>query len=111
MIKTSWLSLLKYNKFTFGKQIVSQFVIFECKFFIFINLNINKIDFIPMRLMLFLLNYLDIIPNIYILTENITKKIRKNIIQYFPISKPPFKLNDKLSYNIAYIVLGIVFDK
>lgn len=32
MFKTKIFSFLKYNKFTFGKQIVSQFVIFECKY-------------------------------------------------------------------------------
>lgn len=32
MLKTKNLSFLKYNKFTFGQQTVSQFVIFECKF-------------------------------------------------------------------------------
>ena len=31
-MKTKWLSLFKYNKFKFGDQIVSQFVIFECKY-------------------------------------------------------------------------------
>jgi len=31
-MKTKYVSFLKYNKFTFGDQIVSQFVIFECKF-------------------------------------------------------------------------------
>jgi hypothetical protein len=31
MVKTKSISFLKYNKFEFGKQIVSQFVIFECK--------------------------------------------------------------------------------
>ena len=32
MIKTSWLSILKYNIFEFGDQKISQFVIFECKY-------------------------------------------------------------------------------
>jgi hypothetical protein len=32
MIKTPVFSLFRYNKFTFGDQIVSQFVIFELKF-------------------------------------------------------------------------------
>lgn len=31
-MKTRIFSLLRYNKFTFGDQVVSQFVIFECKF-------------------------------------------------------------------------------
>lgn len=31
MIKTDSFSLLKYNRFEFGPQIVSQFVAFECK--------------------------------------------------------------------------------
>lgn len=31
MIKTIYFSLLRYNKFEFGNQFVSQFVIFECK--------------------------------------------------------------------------------
>jgi hypothetical protein len=31
-MKTRILSFLKYNKFTFGDQVVSQFVIFECKY-------------------------------------------------------------------------------
>ena len=31
MFKTRVFSLLKYNKFEFGEQIVSQFVVFECK--------------------------------------------------------------------------------
>ena len=30
-MKTKAISFLQYNKFTFGDQIVSQFVIFECK--------------------------------------------------------------------------------
>lgn len=33
MVKTSLFSLFHYNKFTFGDQIVSQFVIFEHKLF------------------------------------------------------------------------------
>lgn len=32
MFKSDTLSLLKFNRFTFGEQIVSQFVIFECKY-------------------------------------------------------------------------------
>lgn len=32
MIKTNYFSFLKYNKFVFGEQAVSQFVIFECKY-------------------------------------------------------------------------------
>ena len=31
MVKTKTMSFLKYNKFEFGKQVVSQFVVFECK--------------------------------------------------------------------------------
>lgn len=31
-MKNDWISFLKYNKFTFGDQIVSQFVVFECKY-------------------------------------------------------------------------------
>lgn len=31
MFKTRFFSLFKYNKFEFGEQIVSQFVVFECK--------------------------------------------------------------------------------
>jgi hypothetical protein len=31
MIKTTSVSFLKYNKFTFGEQVVSQFVVFEIK--------------------------------------------------------------------------------
>ena len=31
MIKTKGVSFLKYNKFTFGEQVVSQFVVFEIK--------------------------------------------------------------------------------
>jgi len=31
MFKNKYFSFLKYNKFTFGNQVVSQFVIFECK--------------------------------------------------------------------------------
>ena len=31
MIKTKMISLLCYNRFSFGDQFVSQFVIFECK--------------------------------------------------------------------------------
>jgi hypothetical protein len=31
-MKTRIFSLLRYNKFTFGDQVVSQFIIFECKF-------------------------------------------------------------------------------
>lgn len=31
-MKTKWFSLLKFNVFEFGKQKVSQFVIFECKY-------------------------------------------------------------------------------
>lgn len=31
-MKNNWISFLKYNKFTFGDQIVSQFVVFECKY-------------------------------------------------------------------------------
>jgi len=31
MIKTDVFSLLRYNRFEFGEQIVSQFVVFECK--------------------------------------------------------------------------------
>lgn len=30
-MKTDFLSILKYNRFKFGRQEVSQFVIFECK--------------------------------------------------------------------------------
>jgi hypothetical protein len=32
MIKTDFFSFLRYNKFTFGEQTVSQFVVFECKY-------------------------------------------------------------------------------
>ncbi len=32
MFKSSAFSFLKYNKFTFGGRIVSQFVVFECKY-------------------------------------------------------------------------------
>jgi len=31
-MKTKLFSLFKYNKFEFGNQIVSQFIIFECKY-------------------------------------------------------------------------------
>lgn len=31
MFKNNIFSFLKYNKFTFGDQVVSQFVVFECK--------------------------------------------------------------------------------
>lgn len=31
-MKTKWFSIFKLNKFEFGKQVVSQFVIFECKY-------------------------------------------------------------------------------
>lgn len=31
-MKSNVLSILQYNKFTFGDRIVSQFVIFECKY-------------------------------------------------------------------------------
>lgn len=31
-MKTKWLSVLALNKFTFGDQVVSQFVVFECKY-------------------------------------------------------------------------------
>jgi hypothetical protein len=31
MVKTKFFSLLKHNKFEFGEQVVTQFVIFECK--------------------------------------------------------------------------------
>lgn len=31
MIKTSWFSLLCYNRFEYGEQVVSQFVLFELK--------------------------------------------------------------------------------
>jgi hypothetical protein len=31
MVKTKSISFLKYNKFEFGEQVVSQFVVFECK--------------------------------------------------------------------------------
>lgn len=31
MFKNNICSFLKYNKFTFGNQVVSQFVVFECK--------------------------------------------------------------------------------
>lgn len=31
-MKNRFLSILKYNKFKFGKQHISQFVIFECKY-------------------------------------------------------------------------------
>jgi len=89
MIKTSWLSLLKYNKFTFGKQIVSQFVIFECKFlFSIIIFYFHKSNYKQDRFHTHAFNAISIklFGNYteYILTENITKKIRKNIIQYFP---------------------------
>ena len=30
-MKSKIFSLFKYNRFTFGKQVVSQFVVFECK--------------------------------------------------------------------------------
>jgi len=30
-VKTDYISILKYNRFKFGQQEVSQFVIFECK--------------------------------------------------------------------------------
>lgn len=32
MFKNKYLSFLKYNKFIFGEQAVSQFVVFECKY-------------------------------------------------------------------------------
>ncbi len=31
-MKTKYLSFLRYNKFVFGEQVVSQFVLFECKY-------------------------------------------------------------------------------
>lgn len=31
-MKTKWISLLKFNRFTFGEQVVTQFVVFECKY-------------------------------------------------------------------------------
>ena len=31
-MKNRFLSILKYNKFKFGKQHISQFVVFECKY-------------------------------------------------------------------------------
>jgi hypothetical protein len=32
MFKNSWLSFFKFNKFEFGEQKVTQFVVFECKY-------------------------------------------------------------------------------
>jgi hypothetical protein len=32
MVKTTIFSLFHYNKFIFGQQVVSQFVLFECKY-------------------------------------------------------------------------------
>lgn len=91
-MKTSWLSILKYNRFEFGKQIVSQFVIFECKYlFSIIIFYFHRCDSTQDRFHTHAFNavsfklfgqYTE-----YLLDENTmktSKRIRKNFIQYFP---------------------------
>ncbi len=92
-MKNSWFSLLKYNKFTFGNQHVSQFVFFECKYlFSIILFYFHKTTGEQDRFHTHAFNALSIKLfgkyNEYILEkkepEIVFIKERKKIFQYFP---------------------------
>lgn len=93
MFKTRIFSFLKYNKFTFGEQIVSQFVIFECKYlFSLIIFYFHKSNSSQDRFHTHAFNALSIKLfgeyDEYILEDETTGKFkiekRKQIFKYFP---------------------------
>jgi hypothetical protein len=92
MVKTSLFSLFHYNKFEFGEQIVSQFIIFEFKYlFSILFLYFHKCDGEQDRFHTHAFNALSVklfgTYDEYILDDEITGKYhienRKNIIKYF----------------------------
>lgn len=93
MVKTSIFSLFHYNKFTFGSQNVSQFVIFECKYlFSIIFLYFHKSNGEQDRYHTHAFDSLSIkifgMYDEYILEDETTGKYkiknRTNVIEYFP---------------------------
>lgn len=93
MVKTSLFSFLHYNKFTFGDQIVSQFVIFEHKLlFSIIIFYFHKANGSQDRYHTHAFNAISFKIfgkyNEYILEDEKTGKYRietrNNIIKYFP---------------------------
>ena len=92
-MKGGAISLLSYNKFTFGDQVVSQFILFECKWlFSIIFFYFHKSDGAQDRFHTHAFNALSIKLfgryNEYILLDEETGeyevKPRENVIQYFP---------------------------
>lgn len=93
MVKTSILSILHYNKFTFGDQVVSQFIIFEFKYlFSIILFYFHKSNGEQDRYHTHAFNAISFkffgSYDEYILDDETTGKYhvenRKNIIKYFP---------------------------
>jgi len=92
-MKLKFISLLKYNKFKFGNQIVSQFVIFECKYlFSIIIFYFHKSDGHQDRFHTHAFNAISFklfgqYDEHVLIDENTGKydiRRRKQIIQYFP---------------------------
>lgn len=93
MLKTNSFSILKLNIFNFGKQKITQFVIFECKYlFSIIIFYFHKSDYSQDRFHTHAFNAISIKLfgeyNEYILTDE-DKDIfhierRKGIVKYFP---------------------------
>ena len=96
MVKTTLLSLFHYNKFTFGDQIVSQFIIFEFKylcsiiFFYFHKSNGEQDRYHTHAFNAISFKFFGIYDE-YVLDDEITGKYhienRKDIIKYFPRDK------------------------
>lgn len=93
MIKTKFISFLRYNRFTFGDQIVSQFVVFECKYlFSIILFYFHKSDSSQDRFHTHAFNAWSVKLwgeyNEYVLEDERTGKFhinrRDNVLQYFP---------------------------
>ena len=93
MVKTTIFSLFHYNKFTFGDQVVSQFIIFEFKYlFSIIFFYFHKSNGEQDRYHTHAFNAISFkifgSYNEYILDNEITGKYhvenRKNIVKYFP---------------------------
>jgi hypothetical protein len=92
-MKTRAWSFLRYNKFTFGDQVVSQFVVFECKYiFSLIIFYFHKSDSSQDRFHTHAFNALSVKLfgeyTEYLLmdekTGEFTTKRRTNIFQFFP---------------------------
>jgi hypothetical protein len=92
-MKTKTWSFLKYNKFIFGNQKVSQFVVFECKslfsiiFFYFHKSDLSQDRFHTHAFNAFSIKIFGEYTE-YILKDEITGEFetrrRSNIFQYFP---------------------------